>query len=101
MSIESLAIVEPGSNLTIASELGANKLNTGTEFSTWFESQITELNSQINKSENEVRKLATGETNNIHHVMLSLEKAKLSFDLMLQVRTKALEAYQDIMKMQL
>ncbi|ODB85640.1 flagellar hook-basal body complex protein FliE [Candidatus Thiodiazotropha endoloripes] len=101
MSIETLAIVEPGSNLAFTSELGLNKLNAGTDFSTWFENQISELNTQINNSENEVRKLATGETNNIHHVMLSLEKAKLSFDLLLQVRSKALDAYQDIMKMQL
>lgn len=101
MSVESVSIVEAASGVGYASELGLSKINNGSDFSTWFEVQITELNNQINYSENEVRKLATGETNNIHHVMLSLEKAKLSFDLMLQVRTKALEAYQDIMKMQL
>jgi flagellar hook-basal body complex protein FliE len=33
--------------------------------------------------------------------MMSLEKAKLSFELALQVRNKLLEAYQDIMRMQI
>ena len=37
---------------------------------------------------------------NLHQVMLSLEDAKLSFQLMVQVRNKLLEAYQDILRMQ-
>ncbi len=70
------------------------------EFAAWFDRQLSELNDQIETSEVELRRLAAGETDNIHHVMLSLEKAKLSFQLMLQVRNKALEAYQDVMRMQ-
>jgi flagellar hook-basal body complex protein FliE len=73
----------------------------GDSFTTWFEREIGVLNEQISTSESALRSLATGETDNIHHVMLSLEKAKLSFQLMLQVRNKALEAYQEMMRMQL
>jgi len=43
---------------------------------------------------------SVGETSNIHDVLLSIEKAKLSFELGLQVRNRLLEGYQEIMRMQ-
>jgi len=58
------------------------------------------MNKQIVGSELELREFAVGETDNIHHVMMSLEKAKTSFELVLQVRNKLLEGYQEIMRMQ-
>lgn len=73
----------------------------GSEFSKWFNTQLAELNHQISESDSQLRMLATGETNNIHQVMLSLEKAKTSFELTLQVRNKLLEGYHDIMRMQI
>ena len=39
-------------------------------------------------------------TENIHETMLALSHADLSFKLMVQVRNKALEAYQEVMRMQ-
>lgn len=44
--------------------------------------------------------LATGATENIHETMLSVSQAEVSFKLMVQVRNKVLEAYQEIMRMQ-
>lgn len=45
--------------------------------------------------------LLTGETENIHSVVLATEKADLALRLTLQVRNKALDAYNEIMRMQL
>ena len=44
--------------------------------------------------------LASGKTENIHETMLAVSHAELSFKLMVQVRNKALEAYQEVMRMQ-
>ncbi len=44
--------------------------------------------------------LATGETKNIHEAMIALEKADLSFRLMMQVKNKIVEAYQEVMRTQ-
>ena len=41
-----------------------------------------------------------GETEEIHKVALDQQKAALSLDLFLQVRNKVVNAYQEIMKMQ-
>ena len=45
--------------------------------------------------------LAVGENTNIHQVMISLEKARLSLELVVQVRNKVLDAYQNMMQMQI
>lgn len=44
--------------------------------------------------------LAAGTANNIHDVMIAAEKAGLAFQLTVQVRNKILDAYQEIMRMQ-
>jgi flagellar hook-basal body complex protein FliE len=45
--------------------------------------------------------LVKGETKNIHETMIAIEKANVSFNMMIQVRNKLLSAYQEIMRMQL
>jgi flagellar hook-basal body complex protein FliE len=72
----------------------------GGDFAAWLGQQVKEVNSQIIKADDGVRRLALGETDNLHQVMINLEKAKLSFELVMQVRNKLLDAYQDIMRMQ-
>jgi flagellar hook-basal body complex protein FliE len=75
--------------------------STGTGFADWLTQQVTALNEQINDGDLAVRRLALGETGNLHEVMMRLEQAKLSFELAVQVRNRVLEAYQDIARMQI
>ena len=47
------------------------------------------------------QKFSAGDTDtNLHEVMLSLQKANVSFQEMIQVRNKLVSAYQDVMNMQ-
>ena len=43
--------------------------------------------------------LSSGKSENIHETMLAISHAQLNFNLMVQVRNKALEAYQEVMRM--
>jgi flagellar hook-basal body complex protein FliE len=47
-----------------------------------------------------VEKAITGEINDIHDVMIAVEKAKTSFELLMEVRNKMLEAYKELMRLQ-
>lgn len=47
-----------------------------------------------------IKGLVTGETTDIHDVTIKLEEAGVAFDLMMEIRNKLLDAYQEIMKMQ-
>jgi len=46
------------------------------------------------------KELAAGRNKNIHETMLMMEKADMSFRLMMQVRNKIIDAYREIMRMQ-
>jgi flagellar hook-basal body complex protein FliE len=45
--------------------------------------------------------IATGGETSVQELMTSMTKAQLSVDLLVQVRNKAVEAYQEIMRMQI
>lgn len=70
------------------------------EFARWLEGEVRVLDTQLQGAETSLRGLAVGETRSVHDVMIALEQARLSFELAVQVRNKALEAYQEIMRMQ-
>ncbi len=46
-------------------------------------------------------RLTTGENQEIHQTMIAIEKADVSFKLMMQVRNKILSAYEEISRMQI
>ena len=60
---------------------------------------ITQVNEIAKTSDKMSTDLAAGKTENIHETMLMATQAGLSFNLMVQVRNKALEAYTEIMRM--
>lgn len=69
-----------------------------------FARTLTEAVGQINKmqidSANSGTELATGSASSLHRVVLEAEEASLSLQLMVAVRNKAMEAYQEVMRMQ-
>lgn len=99
MSIDAIVPVSAGAVPAVSTQSGVNRMPG--DFSTWLSGEIEQTNRQILDADAEVRKLAVGEATNLHQVMMALEKAKLSFDLVVQVRNKVLEAYQDVMRMQI
>jgi len=62
---------------------------------------IGQTNQSLLEADSMTKKLATGEVQNLHEVTLSLEKANLSLQLVMQTRSKVLDAYQSIMTMQI
>ncbi len=70
------------------------------EFGQLVSKGIAEVNHQLMTSQADLQHLATGNVQNLHQVMIRLEESRLSFQLLLQVRNRLLEAYQDVLKMQ-
>ena len=68
------------------------------EFLTDSLSKVNDLQQDANIA---MEKLASGESDNLHETLLAVEKAEISFKMMNQVRSKVLDAYRDIMKMQI
>lgn len=62
--------------------------------------ELQKVNDKQIASEHLLQDLASGKTDNIHHVMMSLEDAKMSLQMLVQVRNKLLEGYQEVLRMQ-
>ena len=60
---------------------------------------IAHVNNLETGTQGELQKFMNNESD-LHSVMISLEKADLSFQMMMQVRNKIVSAYQEIMKTQ-
>lgn len=69
-------------------------------FATRMEQELVSLNTQLVTAEQGIQKLAAGTAENLHDVMLQLEQARLAMQVASQVRSRVLEAYQDVMRMQ-
>jgi flagellar hook-basal body complex protein FliE len=59
------------------------------------------VNDKINVSDQAQRDLASGKTNDLQKVVTSVEEANLALNFTMSMRTKLLEAYQEIARMQI
>ncbi len=91
--------------LTSEFNSGANGLNQvagkNKSFSEMLADSMTEVNSLQAEANKAMEKLASGQTKDIHETMLTVEKADIAFRTMNQVRQKVIDAYKEIMRMQM
>ena len=59
---------------------------------------VTDVNSLQVQADELQNNLATDEVTDVHDVMIAVEKANISMELMLEIRNKIIEAYQEIMR---
>ncbi len=76
----------------------------GGDPSATFTQAIKKAVGEVTFSPNEADKLAvnlaSGDVEDVHKAMIAMQKAKLALDFTIQVRNKVIEAYQEIMRMQ-
>ncbi len=70
------------------------------DFAKWFAGEVGQVDRSAATARADIGKLVSGNTQSLHEVMIHMEEAKLSFQLLAQVRTRLLEAYQEVMRMQ-
>ncbi len=51
------------------------------------------------KVDEDIYKLSVGESDDLHSLMINTRKSEMSLDLLIQLRNKALDAYNEIMRM--
>ncbi|HVN98189.1 MAG TPA: flagellar hook-basal body complex protein FliE [Syntrophorhabdaceae bacterium] len=71
-----------------------------TSFSDALKDSIKKVGEIEKETNQEVEKLVNMETQDIHSTMIALEKADLTFQMMMQVRNKIISAYEEIMRIQ-
>ncbi len=72
----------------------------GKDFGATISDFIQAVNNDQKSADQAVADVVQGKSDNLHQAMASMEEARLSFQLMVEVRNKLLESYQTIQRMQ-
>ncbi len=75
------------------------KNTSGASFGNMLKNHLQDINRLQNEAHKAVESLSVGNEKNIHETMIALEKADISFKLMMQVRDKIVKAYEEIMRL--
>ena len=71
----------------------------GPSFQDTLTSALSETNRLQLDAGTQLERLVAGEDVDLHQVMISSEEASVAFDLMMEIRNKLLEAYQEVQRM--
>ncbi len=85
-------------------DLDQTKKTTGTLFDAVLNTAIDNIkttNSYLSDAENENIKFALGETESTHDLMIALQKASTALQYTVAIRDRLLDAYKEIMQMQI
>jgi flagellar hook-basal body complex protein FliE len=75
--------------------------NTGTNFSDLLKDAIGQVEDVQTKNDVNSLQLLSGQSTDIHTSLITAQKAELTFNLAVQVRNKVIDAYNEVMRMQL
>ncbi len=73
---------------------------TGDSFGKMLTRAVNSVDQTMKTSEQGIQDFVAGKTENVHEVMINMQRAQLSFQLMVEMRNKAIETYQEISRMQ-
>jgi flagellar hook-basal body complex protein FliE len=92
-----------GSGLVKINQNPYQKVETNTNhtsFSNVLKGYMENVNTTINKASELTTQVAAGNVNNVHDVMIASQQSKIALELTVTIRDKAVEAYQETMRMQ-
>lgn len=73
----------------------------GTGFQDIFASAVSQIEGSSHAADRTVERFLSGEGEELHTTALAVQRAELSFELFMQARNKVVQAYQEIMRMQM
>ena len=62
---------------------------------------MKDVNSMQIKADESIEKMVAGEITDVHQVMNSVQEANVAFNMMMEIRNKVMDAYQEVMRMRL
>ncbi len=101
-AIQSVASVKEVTSSDIDSTKRASGVggDPSASFSQAIKKAVGKVNDMSNEADNLAVNLSSGSVEDVHEAMIAMQKAKLALDFTIQVRNKVIEAYQEIMRMQ-
>ncbi|HUN60807.1 MAG TPA: flagellar hook-basal body complex protein FliE [Candidatus Sulfotelmatobacter sp.] len=84
----------------VTSSLSHGQGENGGEFVKTLQEAMSQVSQLQNEADAHVGELLTGNSQDVHSAMIAVEKASLAFEMMVQVRNKIVQAYQQVSGMQ-
>lgn len=88
----------------LGADLGVKTAKAGASAGQSFGDALKESMNEVNNlqldADKSIEAMVSGENKDIHGTMIALSKADLAFRMTVQVRNKVLDAYQEVMRMQ-
>lgn len=92
--------IKPGGDNAAPKPVDQGPGGAANAFSQLLNDAVGNIDKLQKTADGNIQKLATGQPVDLHDVTISMEQANLSFQLGMQVRNKILDAYQEVMRMQ-
>jgi flagellar hook-basal body complex protein FliE len=99
-SVSAVAVL-PQAPLDVPDSAAAPANGAANAFAELLQQGLQSVGQDMQVAEHAMTDLAAGKPVELHDVMISLERARISVQTFVQVRNKLVEAYQDLMRMQL
>lgn len=101
VSLDRLALqaMAEGASAGAGSRKEADAPSGGKDFADVLTDLVKETDQLQKTSEDTVEGFVAGEIDDVHQVMVAMNRADLSFRMMLEVRNKLVEAYQEVMRL--
>jgi flagellar hook-basal body complex protein FliE len=101
MTVESIPGIASISSLNKTDRNASSTDNNGVSFGDYLKIALDEVNDLQQKASQSAEKLAMGDESYLHNTIIAYEKANLALQLTIEIRNKVVEAYQEIMRMQM
>ena len=76
------------------------KESSSENFSSLLNEAMNEVDQAQKASDEQISKVLSGDVQDVHTAMIAMQKADLSFQMMMQVRNKLVDAYHEVIRMQ-
>lgn len=108
-----IAFIPPGTDLQMLArggivmqdglgpEAGPTERAGTSAFGNVLQAQLAELDRSLKSAQTQSLRLAAGQVDSLHRLMLDIEQARIGFQLALQVKNRLMEGWQDLQRMQL
>jgi flagellar hook-basal body complex protein FliE len=90
-----------GGPVEIPQSIDATSGSSGSGFQNLLGNFVNEVSQKQSAASDAVNGLMSGKNVSLHQAMISMEEASVSFQMMVEVRNKLLDSYQELMRMQI
>lgn len=75
-------------------------LEAGQAFKNVLSRYVGDVNVLQHEADDQIQQVAAGKTEDLHEVMIAMDEAETSFELMMEMRNKLVDAYKELSRMQ-